>query len=101
VVFLTATILSVQRWPADASLFGLATLYPLLHSLEEQGYLARENRVGEGRVRKYYVITHEGSAALQEAKQKIAELVHEVLEEEDDVRLPELPPSFEEEAEEG
>jgi PadR family transcriptional regulator, regulatory protein PadR len=77
------------------------TLYPLLHSLEEQGYLAREDRVVEGRVRKYYVITQQGSAALQEAKQKIAELVHEVLEEADDVRLSELPPSFDEEAEEG
>jgi DNA-binding PadR family transcriptional regulator len=77
------------------------TLYPLLHSLEEQGYLAREDRVVGGRVRKYYVITDEGSAVLREAKQKIAELVHEVLEEEDNVRLPEVPPSCDEEAEDG
>jgi PadR family transcriptional regulator len=77
------------------------TLYPLLHSLEEQGYLAREDRVVDGRVRKYYTITDEGSAALREAKLKIAELVHEVLEEEDQVRLPELPHLFDEEAEEG
>ncbi len=74
------------------------TLYPLLHNLEEQGYLAREERVVEGRVRKYYVITTEGRKALQEAKQKIAELVREVLEEEG-VRLPELHPSSNEEAE--
>ena len=77
------------------------TLYPLLHSLEEQGYLAREDRVVGGRVRKYYVITDEGNAALQEAKQKIAELVHEVLEEENDARLPELPLSSDEETEAG
>jgi DNA-binding PadR family transcriptional regulator len=77
------------------------TLYPLLHGLEEQGYLAREDRVVEGRVRKYYVITEEGSAALQEAKQKIAELVHEVLEEVDDAQLPEGLPFSDEEAEEG
>ena len=57
------------------------TLYPLLHTLEEQGYLARTDQVVEGRVRKYYVITSEGRAALQEAKHKIAELVQEVLEE--------------------
>jgi DNA-binding PadR family transcriptional regulator len=76
------------------------TLYPLLHNLEEQGYLAREDRVVEGRVRKYYLITPEGSAALQEAKQKIAELVREVLEDEDDVRLPELPLSMDEQVEE-
>src|SRR5260370_18297499 len=67
------------------------TLYPLLHSLEEQGYLARTDRLVEGRVRKYYVITEGGRAALLEAKQKFAELVHEVLEEEDGPRLPELP----------
>ena len=57
------------------------TLYPLLHSLEEQGYLVHTDRLVEGRVRKYYVITEEGRAALLEAKQKIAELVYEVLEE--------------------
>lgn len=51
----------------------------------------------EGRVRKYYVITHEGRMALQEAKQKIAELVHEVLEEGNDVRLPVRPPAADEE----
>jgi PadR family transcriptional regulator PadR len=57
------------------------TLYPLLHSLEEQGYLTRTDQVVDGRVRKYYAITDEGRAALQEAKHKIAELVQEVLEE--------------------
>jgi PadR family transcriptional regulator PadR len=77
------------------------TLYPLLHNLEEQGYLRREDRVVEGRVRKYYTITEQGRLALLEAKHKIAELVHEVLEEEDDTRLPELSPSFDEVAEEG
>jgi PadR family transcriptional regulator PadR len=76
------------------------TLYPLLHSLEEQGYLAHTDRLVDGRVRKYYVITEGGRAALLEAKQKIAELVHEVLEEEDEARLPELPLSSHDEAEE-
>lgn len=47
----------------------------------------------EGRVRTYYMITPQESLALQEAKQKIAELVHEVLEEADDVRLHGLCPS--------
>lgn len=60
----------------------------------------REDRVVEGRVRKYYVSTVQGRVALQEAKQKIAELVHEVLEEADDGRLPELAPTFDEQAEE-
>ena len=43
-------------------------------------------------MRKYYVITDEGRAALQEAKHKIAELVREVLENEDEQPAPEAPP---------
>ena len=76
------------------------TLYPLLHSLEEQGYLTHTDRVVEGRVRKYYEITDKGRVALLEAKQKIAELVHEVLEEENTQRLPDLPAYAQDEAEE-
>jgi hypothetical protein len=41
VVFVTATILSVQHWPADAYLFGLATLG---YSLALGGYSARRFR---------------------------------------------------------
>jgi DNA-binding PadR family transcriptional regulator len=48
--------------------------------MEELGYLAREDRVVGGKVRKYYAITDEGRRALDEARSKIAELVHEVLE---------------------
>ena len=64
------------------------TLYPLLHSLEEQGYLVQTTRVVEGRVRKYYAITDQGRTALQEAKRQILELVREVLEEEGPKGLP-------------
>jgi PadR family transcriptional regulator PadR len=97
-IYGVAMIAELKRHGYDLS---PGTLYPLLHSLEEQGYLTRQDRVVEGRVRKYYVITDEGNAALLDAKQKIAELVHEVLEEEDDARLPEFPPLSDEEAEEG
>lgn len=44
------------------------TLHSLLHSLEEQSYLLRTNRVVEGCVRKYCVITDEGQAAREEAR---------------------------------
>jgi hypothetical protein len=58
VVFLTATLLSVQRWPADAYLFGLAALG---YSFALGGYSARRFRqtpwlrqlLGE-----YWVIAH-------------------------------------------
>lgn len=58
------------------------TLYPALHALEREGYLIREVRVVEGRQRKYYRITDRGQMVLAEARQKIAELVREVLQEE-------------------
>ncbi|MCD6452787.1 MAG: helix-turn-helix transcriptional regulator [Dehalococcoidales bacterium] len=56
------------------------TLYPVLHSLEKQGYLKSEFKVVNGRVRKYYQATAEGKGALEQAKQKIRELVTEVIE---------------------
>ncbi len=57
------------------------TLYPVLHSLEAAGYVAREDRNVGGKVRKYYRITASGRAALAEARTRIQELVEEVLEE--------------------
>lgn len=60
------------------------TLYPALHALERDGYLTREVRVIEGRQRKYYRITDGGQMVLVEARGRIAELVHEVLDEEAD-----------------
>jgi PadR family transcriptional regulator PadR len=65
------------------------TIYPLLHALETDGYLAREERVVGGKVRKYYTITDEGRAALAEARGKIVELTHEVVEGHGPTRLPE------------
>jgi PadR family transcriptional regulator PadR len=70
---------------------GPGTLYPLLHNMQERGYLARKDRVVAGKVRKYYAITEEGHRALVEARGKIAELVHEVLEGDDPSCLSELP----------
>ncbi len=57
------------------------TLYPTLHSLERAGYLTSEKRVVGGRQRRYYAITPAGETALAEARDRLAELVAEVLEE--------------------
>jgi DNA-binding PadR family transcriptional regulator len=54
-------------------------VYPTLHSLEKEGYLKRENRIVEGKIRKRYALTQKGSEMLEEAKRKIKELVEEVL----------------------
>jgi DNA-binding PadR family transcriptional regulator len=59
------------------------TLYPLLHGLEADGYLEREDRVVDGKVRKYYSITPLGERALKEARQRIGELIEEITEGED------------------
>ena len=56
------------------------TLYPLLHGLEASGYLEREDRVVDGKVRKYYKITPDGEVVLNEAREKMRELVDELLE---------------------
>jgi DNA-binding PadR family transcriptional regulator len=75
---------------------GPSTIYPLLHSLEAAGYLAREDRVVGGKVRKYYAITEAGRLALAEARLKIAELVDEVLEDQGPSTPPTSPADVEE-----
>ena len=56
------------------------TLYPILHSLEKQKYLQSRKEVVNGKMRKYYKITRKGNNALDKSKEKIRELVDEVLE---------------------
>lgn len=58
---------------------GSGTLYPMLHQLEEAGYLTSKSEVIVGKQRKYYRSTPEGDRALEEAKMKLRELVKEVL----------------------
>ena len=72
-----AMIEELQRHGYDMS---PGTLYPILHGLEEEGWLEREDRVVEGKVRKYYTATDAGRQALAEVRIKIRELVNEVLE---------------------
>ncbi|MQG33096.1 MAG: helix-turn-helix transcriptional regulator [SAR202 cluster bacterium] len=55
------------------------TLYPLLHSMEQDGYLKSRQRVVNGRVRRYYRSTDLGKETLREAQIKVKELVSEVL----------------------
>jgi PadR family transcriptional regulator PadR len=56
------------------------TLYPILHQMATAGYLVREDRVVNGKIRKYYTATDRGEQVLTEARLKIAELVGEVVE---------------------
>jgi PadR family transcriptional regulator, regulatory protein PadR len=53
-------------------------LYPLLHNLEAAEFLLREERVVEGKTRKYYRITELGERALEDACDKVNDLIDEV-----------------------
>ncbi len=56
------------------------TLYPTLHRLQRENYLEiASQKVVNGRVRKYYTITEGGLNMLAEAREKITELVAEVI----------------------
>lgn len=54
------------------------TLYPLLHGLERDGFLRSDRQVVGGKVRKYYLATESGEAALAEALVKVHELMEEI-----------------------
>jgi len=56
------------------------TLYPILHKLVEENLLKSYSENVGGKIRKYYRITHKGIKALTKIKDKINELVEEVME---------------------
>lgn len=55
------------------------TLYPILNNLQEKNYLKSNEKVVNGKKRKYYTTTDAGEKKLEEIKPKIRELVNEVL----------------------
>ncbi|MBQ4530079.1 MAG: helix-turn-helix transcriptional regulator [Lachnospiraceae bacterium] len=54
------------------------TLYPLLHSLENKGYLKSYEKEANGKTRKYYSLTNEGKRHLQEKKEEWQEYTQAV-----------------------
>ncbi|MCM3712818.1 PadR family transcriptional regulator [Halalkalibacter oceani] len=54
------------------------TLYPILHSMEEDGLLEKEEQKVDGKIRKYYSITAKGELVLNEARAKAYELFKEI-----------------------
>jgi PadR family transcriptional regulator, regulatory protein PadR len=59
------------------------TLYPTLHKLERLGFLKSRTAVVAGKQRKYYQATRAGRKVVVEAREKLLELVSEVVEDED------------------
>jgi len=58
------------------------TLYPILHGLEEKGYLISVERRFSSTTRRVYRATPAGRRALQSAKSKVRELFGELFEDE-------------------
>jgi PadR family transcriptional regulator PadR len=56
------------------------TLYPILHGLEEQGYLRSAAKVRDGRSRRVYRATPHGRKALVAARKQVQELFGEMFE---------------------
>ncbi|HUG92831.1 MAG TPA: PadR family transcriptional regulator [Planctomycetaceae bacterium] len=56
------------------------TLYPILHQLEDAGYLTCSEAAVDGRRRKNYRITSAGRTLLEEGRAKLRELFSEVVE---------------------
>ncbi|MFD1735034.1 PadR family transcriptional regulator [Bacillus salitolerans] len=54
------------------------TLYPILHSMEKDGLLHKEEKNVEGKIRKYYQTTEKGNEVLVEARKKAYELFKEI-----------------------
>jgi DNA-binding PadR family transcriptional regulator len=71
---------------------GPGTLYPLLHQLEQAGYLTVQTEIVGGKQRKYYRATSRGGKALEDAKAKLHELVKEVLDDDPRASSPALKP---------
>lgn len=54
------------------------TLYPILHSMEFDELLTREDKNVDGKIRKYYTTTEKGNLVLIEARKKAYELFKEI-----------------------
>jgi PadR family transcriptional regulator, regulatory protein PadR len=58
------------------------TLYPILHGLEQKGYLSSTGERTGRRFRKLYRATKQGRAALEQTRDKVRELFGELFDQE-------------------
>lgn len=54
------------------------TLYPILHNLEKDELINHYDEKVNGKIRKYYQITHKGKKELKETKKYLLELISEL-----------------------
>lgn len=58
------------------------TLYPILHGMEERGYLRSSKTIAAGKIRRLYKATGSGKRALAEGRAKVRELFGELFQQE-------------------
>jgi DNA-binding PadR family transcriptional regulator len=61
---------------------GPGTFYPMLHRMEEKGYLRSKEQLAAGKIRRCYTATAAGRRALADAKKRVLELFEEIFAEE-------------------
>ena len=69
----------IEELAEHGYLLSASQLYPKFHRLERNGYLTRNEKVVDGKLRKYYRITREGRKHLRERKGQLKELISETL----------------------
>lgn len=62
---------------------GPGTLYPILHGLQQAGYLRGRDQVVNGKRRKNFRTTSRGQRLLADARDKLEELTSEIIRDED------------------
>jgi DNA-binding PadR family transcriptional regulator len=61
---------------------GPSTMYPLLHGMEEKGWLKSSSEKVAGKTRRVYVATRAGRQALKSGQERVRELFEEMTEDE-------------------
>ncbi len=65
---------------------GPGTLYPLLHGMEQRGWLRSRKRLVNGHHRRVYLATAAGRRALAHAREQVRELYEEMCEQDSEAR---------------
>jgi PadR family transcriptional regulator, regulatory protein PadR len=69
---------AIETATGEAISLGEGVVYPMLHVLEERGYLKARRKAHAGRTRVYYSVTAAGRRRLEEAAEEWRRITHAV-----------------------
>jgi DNA-binding PadR family transcriptional regulator len=72
----------IRELRAHGYRIGPGTLYPMLHRMEERGYLKASFRTAGNKQQRWYFATAKGKRALSEARERTRELFREIVNDE-------------------